>query len=112
MVTSHIMDTDITPIPYVVLVTRIIERCYSDWTHFCLRVRKDGSANSSRFRVALAQFCRNQRELFLKLRTLHPFVRPQTQGALNRLLQDSVTAQQIMPNIINFINQVRLIPTQ
>ncbi|AFZ79375.1 hypothetical protein BEWA_022230 [Theileria equi strain WA] len=72
------MDDDFVAVPFSELLSRSVSRCITDWRWFCERTTTEGKAMNNRLRGALIQFCRSQREVFLKLRVLYDIAKMQT----------------------------------
>ncbi|KAK2197016.1 Mediator complex [Babesia duncani] len=60
-------------VPFLDILSQLVLCCVVDWARFCSRKASEDDYNKDQMRGALVQFCRWQRELFLKLYVLFEF---------------------------------------
>ncbi|KAK1444750.1 hypothetical protein BgAZ_106560 [Babesia gibsoni] len=76
---------DLSVVSFTELLSQCISRCVIDWCCFCDRQEKDDSFVDNHIRNGIIQFCRAQREIFLKLYLLHEFMLKQKK--LDRIVE-------------------------
>ncbi|KAK1933271.1 hypothetical protein X943_002938 [Babesia divergens] len=76
---------DFQVVSFMDLLSQCVSRCVLDWRCFCERQERDESFVDNHVRAGIIQFCRAQREVFLKLYLLSQFM--QEQNKLDRILE-------------------------
>ncbi|UKK02031.2 hypothetical protein MACK_001385 [Theileria orientalis] len=92
---------DFVGVSYMDLLSKSLTRCIIDWKCFGERIVSE--TNKNNLRVALIQYCRGQREIFLKLKVLFDLVKYQKN--IDKLLQYSTQYDEYIENSIQDLSK-------
>ncbi|UKJ90435.2 hypothetical protein MACJ_001368 [Theileria orientalis] len=88
-------------VSYVDLLSKSLARCIIDWKCFVERIVSE--TNKKNLRIALIQYCRGQREIFLKLKVLFDLVKYQKN--IDKLLQYSTQYDEYIDNSVQDLSK-------
>ncbi|BAM40205.1 conserved hypothetical protein [Theileria orientalis strain Shintoku] len=92
---------DFVGVSYVDLLSKSLTRCIIDWKCFGERIVSE--TNKNNLRIALIQYCRGQREIFLKLKVLFDLVKYQKN--IDKMLQYSTQYDEYIENSIQDLSK-------